>query len=157
MSAPETSSENSLSITRTIRAPREKVFRAWTDPDELVKWWDTPMFTCVAAEADLRPEGRYRTSFRVKESGAIVTVAGVFREVTPPERLVYSWRWEEWEAGAPDTLVTVEFHGRGDETDLVLVHERFPEESMRDHHAEGWEVTFDSLEKGLDSLEKGLA
>ena len=149
MTAQETSPEIALRIERTIQAPREKVFRAWSDPEGLMKWWDTPMFACLAAEADLRPEGNYRVSFRVKESDEIVTATGVFREVTPPERLVYSWRWEEWAAAVPDTLVTVEFHGRENETELVLIHERFAEESTCDHHAGGWEITLDSLEKHL--------
>jgi len=147
--SPDPHSDTTLRLTRTFAAPRERVFAAWTDPEALKRWWDTPMFACVAAEADPRAGGSYRVSFRVKESGAVVTVAGTYREVTPPERLVYTWRWEEWEAETPDTLVTVEFREAGGGTELLLTHERFPDKETCDHHGEGWKITLDSLETGL--------
>lgn len=149
MNAQDQTSNFTLRVSRTLPAPRERVFAAWTEPEGHMKWWDTPMFTCVSSEADLRPEGRYCTSFSLKENDSIVTVAGVFQELVSSERLVYSWRWEDWEARAPNTLVTVDFRAQGDETDLVLIHEGFPDENMRDHHGEGWNITLDALEKGL--------
>ncbi len=145
MTAPETGI--SLSITRTIRAPREKVFRAWTDPDELVKWWGPEGCSSPGAEIDLRPGGRYRIAMRTPENKEIYSL-GEYREVAAPERLVFTWIWEgPPEMAGVETLITLEFREKGDSTEITITHERFPTEKDRENHEWGWNSSLDCLEK----------
>jgi uncharacterized protein YndB with AHSA1/START domain len=138
-----------LRLSRTFNAPRERVFRAWTDPEALTRWWAPEQFTCLAAEVDLRPGGRYRFTFREHAQGQTLAVGGEFKEVKAPERLVYTWRWEHWEAGMEESLVTVDLAERGGVTELALTHERFPEKMLCDRHEAGWGWTLDCLAKFL--------
>ena len=147
MTAPETSSEISLFITRTIRAPREKVFRAWTDPDELVKWWGPEGCSSPGAEIDLRPGGRYRIAMTTPEKKGIYSL-GEYREVVPPERLVFTWIWEgPPEMAGVETLITLYFREKEEATEIHLTHERFPTEKDRENHEWGWNSSLDCLEK----------
>ena len=135
-----------LRLTRVVPAPRDAVFRAWTDPAALARWW-VPFegMTMPAAEVDLRPGGRYRFTMR-SAKGEEFHVTGTYREVRPPERLVYTWRWDGTAHDAPDeTLVTVEFEASGATTLLHLTHERFPDADARSRHGLGWNGVLDSL------------
>ena len=135
-----------LRLTRVVPARREVVFRAWTDPEALRRWW-VPFegMTVPAAEVDLRPGGRYRFTMR-SPKGEEFGLTGVYREVRPPERLVYTWRWEGTERdGDGETLVTVDFEARGATTLLHLTHEQFPDADTRDRHGAGWGGVLDGL------------
>jgi uncharacterized protein YndB with AHSA1/START domain len=126
-----------LRIARTLPAPREKVFRAWTDPQAIARWLAPgDDFRTTVFELDLRPGGRYRIEMR--EGGKSHVVAGTYREIRPPERLVCTWRWENEPAHAGETLVTLEFFERDGATELVLTHERFEDPASRDEHEKGW-------------------
>ena len=142
------SPQTTLRLTRTFAAPREKVFGAWTDPEELKKWWGPPGYATPSVEVDLRMGGKYRLGMRKLPDGPIFYLAGTYREVRPPEKLVYTWQWEaKPELG--DTLVTVEFHDRGGSTEIVLTHELFPTEKARGDHERGWSSSWDKLAKIL--------
>lgn len=135
-----------LRLTRTVAAPREAVFRAWTDPEALRRWW-VPFegMSVPAAEVDLRPGGRYRLTMR-NAKGEEFHLTGVYREVRPPERLVYTWRWEGTERDDEgETLVTVEFVAAGRSTELHLTHAQFPDADTRDRHDAGWCGVLDRL------------
>lgn len=133
-----------LHLTRTLPFPRERVFRAWTEIGELSKWWGPEGFTLPEAEVDLRVGGRYRLGMKPPE-GEVVYLTGTYLEIEPPEKLVYTWQWES--GPSEETLVTVEFRARGDHTDVVIRHERFPDLEARDRHAEGWGACLDRLER----------
>jgi uncharacterized protein YndB with AHSA1/START domain len=143
--APQTTS---LQVRRTFAAPREKVFRAWTDPKTLKQWFGPPGFETTVAEMDLRVGGKFRLTLR-KPTGDVVTAFGTFREIRASERLVYSWNWDYNDIG--DTIVTLEFFDAGGETELVLTHERFRTVEQRDGHNTGWMGCFDRLEQFLHS------
>jgi uncharacterized protein YndB with AHSA1/START domain len=133
-------------IVRTIEAPREEVFRAWTDPEQLRRWWGPGEFTCPEAEVDLRPGGTYRLVMQ-PTAGDPFVLGGTFREVEAPERLVYTWRWETGPAAdGSESLVRVEFHDRGDTTELVLVHSGFPPGHGPAPYQMGWEGGLVKLE-----------
>jgi len=144
MSIPQTQPLHTLRLTRVFNAPRERVWRAWTDPEQLRLWWGPRGFTAPSIEMDLRPGGRYRIAMRPPE-GEIFHLNGVFQEIVPPERLVYTFQWEKPGWDYPETLVTAEFRDLGGRTELVLIHERFPEEKMRNDHEGGWTGTLDRL------------
>lgn len=148
MPTPNAPAGATLHLRRTFAAPRERVFRAWTSPEELKKWWGPHGYTTPTAEVDLRVGGKYRLGMKKLPEGEVFYLAGTYREVRPPEKLVYSWRWEaEPEQG--ETLVTVEFLDRGGSTEVALTHERFPSEKMRDDHNRGWIGCLDRLGQAL--------
>jgi uncharacterized protein YndB with AHSA1/START domain len=140
--APQTTS---LQIRRTFAAPREKVFRAWTDPEALKQWFGPPRYETTAAEVDLRVGGKFRLT--LEKENAAVTAFGTFREIRPPALLVCTWNWDYNDIG--DTILTLEFNDDGGETELVLTHERFPTSEQRDAHNTGWTGCFDELEQFL--------
>jgi uncharacterized protein YndB with AHSA1/START domain len=139
------SQAETLRFTRRIAASREKVFRAWTEPQELMKWWQPNGFTAPSAEIDLREGGRYRIAMQ-PHKGPLRYLCGQYLEVRPPERLVMTWSSE----GSPlhdgyESLLTVEFISRGAETtEVTLTHERLPGQYVRDFDA-GWLSTLDRL------------
>jgi uncharacterized protein YndB with AHSA1/START domain len=148
MASAKPSAQNTLNLRRIFKAPREKVFRAWTDPEELKTWWGPEGYVTPSAEVDLRVGGKYRLGMRKLPDGEIFYLSGAYREVRLPERLVYTWRWEaKPEMG--ETLVTVEFREVGRSTEVVLTHERFPTEKARDDHNRGWSGCLDRLAKLL--------
>lgn len=144
MSSGPIAGADGIKITRLIAAPREKVFKAWTDPVEIKRWWGPPGFTTPLAEVDLRVGGAYRIAMKPPD-GDVIYVAGVYREVQPPSKLVFTWAWDEDGAPGHESLVTVFFIERGDATEVVFSHERLKDAESRDRHAEGWEALFASL------------
>ena len=138
MATPRIQSESTLRLERTFTSPPAKVFAAWTSAEALSRWFaPTDDYACAVAPFEPRTGGRYRVEMRHK-GGAVHPVSGRYLEVVPPSRLVFTWAWEDRpEEG--EQLVTVEFQPDGAGTRLVLTHERFPNASSRDRHAEGWE------------------
>jgi uncharacterized protein YndB with AHSA1/START domain len=136
-----------LNVRRVIRAPREDVFAAWTEPELLRQWWGPGPVTCPEAEVDLREGGAYRLANR-EPDGKIVWISGRFERVRAPEELVYTWRVGEAD-GAP-TLVRVKFLPHAEGTELILTHERFAVEAVRDMHLQGWGGCIDKLEMMLE-------
>jgi uncharacterized protein YndB with AHSA1/START domain len=144
MAAPAKARGEALEVRRTLAAPPARVFAAWTRPEELKRWAAPGAFTTPLAEVDLRVGGRYRIHMR-EPDGKEHRVVGVYREVDPPRRLVYTWSWET-NPEVTDSVVTVEFHDRGGSTELVLRHEKLPTTESRDRHAMGWGGCLDKLE-----------
>ena len=134
-----------LEVRKTFAAPREKIFAAWTDPEQMTGWLCrvTPKHVMKILELDVRPGGRYRFEVTTPDGERFV-LSGDYREVLPPERLVFTWTWEG-DSYFGETLVTVELFPRGGATELVLAHERFPNRARRDRHAAGWTGCFDRL------------
>lgn len=135
-----------LELRRVLPARREAVFDAWTRPEVLTAWCAPGPMATPRAEVDLRPGGRYRIEM-AEPGGATHVATGTYREIVRNERLVFTWRWEG--SDAAETLVTVELHARGEETELVLRHERFPSAQERDRHREGWGGCLEKLAGSL--------
>jgi glutathione S-transferase len=142
--APQTAAPSSLEVRRVIRAPRKRVFEAWTKPEELKRWHAPGPLTVSLAELDVRTGGSYRIHMR-EPDGREHRVSGVYRLVDPPKRLVYTWAWEG-EHPVKDSVVTIDFIERGDTTEVVLRHEGFPAGDERDNHEKGWTAILDKLE-----------
>jgi uncharacterized protein YndB with AHSA1/START domain len=133
-------------ITRIIDAPREQVFSAWTEPQQIRRWWGPGEFTCPEAEVDLRPGGAYRLAMQPTEGDPFI-VGGTYREVEPPARLVYTWRWESGPAAdGSESLVSVEFRALGDQTELILTHTEFPASHGPAPYKMGWEGGLEKFE-----------
>lgn len=137
-----------LELSRHFAAPREAVFRAWTDPAALAAWFGPGSVTSRNVEIDLRPGGGY--SLEMHESdGNIYPLSGVYREVTPPERLVFTWIWGHGELDGVEMLVTIELREKDGGTELRLIHEALPSATASEKHEQGWTGCLDSLESFL--------
>ena len=140
-----TATDNSLRLTRIIQADPTKVFEAWTDPAKLALW-SAPEGMDIEAEVDLRVGGRYRILMKGSDGG-VFNAVGEYREIDSPHRLSYTWKWEEAGNDHYDTLVTVEFHDLDGATEVVLLHELFPDAEIAGKHDEGWTSCLTRLEK----------
>src|ERR1700745_130450 len=103
----------SLTLTRRFNAPLEKVYAAWTDPQSLIQWFMPPSVVpgTVKAEMDLRVGGKYRFSFH-KDDGEYFEVGGVYREVVPNARLVFTWAWHS--TPERESVVTIAIKAEGE-------------------------------------------
>ena len=135
----------SLTLTRRFRARPEKVWSAWTDPEKLIGWFCTTQAKpgSLRAELDVRVGGRYRISFDM-ESGEHSEVGGIYREVVPNERLVFSWAWHSTPERESQVTVSIKPEGAG--TLMLFTHEQFFDEAARDGHAKGWNELFNQME-----------
>jgi uncharacterized protein YndB with AHSA1/START domain len=138
-------SENRLAIERVIPASPEDLFELWTDPTEMVKWWAPEGYDCSVDCLELTPAGRWRI-LMWKPGSDRVALGGVYRVIDPPERLSFTWAWEDSE-GAPghETEVSVSFHAVPGGTRLVLTQQTFDSTQTRDRHRLGWSAAFDRL------------
>jgi len=147
---------NQLTITRTFHAPRELVWRAWTEPELYKRWWGPSHFTCPVAHIDLRVGGKYLSCMRSPD-GQDFWSTGVYREIVPVERLVYTDCFADAEGnvvpasyyGMPDMplemVVTITLVEQGDKTVMTLQHEGMPADEHGANAKEGWTQSFDKL------------
>jgi glutathione S-transferase len=126
-----------LTLKRTIRAPREKVFDAFVQPEHARQWMCPRGMTAPVAEFDARVGGKYRITMRARD-GEQFTASGVYREIARPQRLVYTWAWAGEGMPNVETLITVSFAERDGGTEITMTHSGFPDAAMRDSHEEGW-------------------
>ena len=130
-----------LVVRRTIRASAERLFDAWTRPEQLVQWWVLKGAHCPHAEVDLRVGGRYRIGNQFGDC-PVIWISGQFESIERPVELVYSWIIEP---AAAEPRVSVSFEEDGGVTEVVLVHERIADAASRDQHAAGWDGCLDGL------------
>jgi uncharacterized protein YndB with AHSA1/START domain len=141
--------ERELVIARTLDAPRALVFAAWTDPRRALQWWGPVNYPAAHAEMDVRPGGAWRICLRSTEGGPDLWQGGVFREVVPPERLVFTFAWEEEGERGLETLVTVTLAEAGGKTRMTFRQTPFQSDKERDGHRWGWNSAFDRLDGRL--------
>lgn len=137
----------SLTLKRRLNAAPEKVYAAWAEAERLAQWFGPASVKegSVKAEIDLRVGGHYRISFDA--NGEHHEVGGVYREVVPNERLVFSWAWHS--TPERESLVTVLLKPDGAGTLLTFTHEQFFDSVARDNHERGWTELFAKLENYL--------
>ncbi len=134
-----------LLIERVFNAPRELVFRAWTDPDHIRNWFGPRDYPATQVTMDVRPGGRWRGCLRSTETGNDLWVGGVYREIVPPERLVFTFAWEEEGERGLETLVTIAFAEQGAKTLMTFRQTPFQSAGELDGHRGGWTSSFDRL------------
>jgi uncharacterized protein YndB with AHSA1/START domain len=153
-------SERELVITRIFDAPRELVFKAWTDQEQVARWWSPKHFTNPFCEVDARPGGAILIHMRAPD-GAEFPMNGRFLEIVEPERLVFTSSALEEEEGNPllEVLTTVTFADQGGKTKLTmhaLVTKAAPgSEGALAGMEEGWNQSLDKLEEFLDKGQGG--
>ena len=145
--------DRELTITRVFDAPRHLVFEAWTREEHLAQWFMADQFTFVEFRADLRPGGLWRSAM-VAPDGESFKAGGVYREIVPNERLVFTHAWEG-DDGQPEheTIVSVTLadHATG-ATLMTFKQAFFKSVESRDRHNGGWGQFFDHLEDHLAAV-----
>src|SRR5438445_727774 len=119
--ASVTAGERELVTTRVFDAPRDLVFKAWTDPKQMAQWFPPKDFTAPVCELDVRPGGAIRINMRGPD-GSVFPGKGVFREVVPSERLVFTFEGEGPQHIPPLVLMAVVFEAQGARTKLTITH-----------------------------------
>jgi len=133
--------ETSLHINKNLPANINKVWKAWTNADDLAAWFCPEGMTATVHEMDVKVGGKYRITMAPPE-GDTYTAIGEYKEVVPNEKLVFSWQWEGDEQVSE---VTILFTDKGKTTDMDFHHDQFESKESRDKHEEGWVSTFVKL------------
>lgn len=139
------SADRELVITRIFDAPPSLVFKLWTQPEHLVRWWGPKGFTTHFCTMDVRPGGAWRIGMR-SPAGKDEWQRGVFREIVAPERLVFTYAFEDATGRlGHQTLVTATFSDHAGKTKLTLRQAVFETVLVRDDHIRGWTEALDRL------------
>lgn len=138
-----------LRLVHVFKAPIERVFAAWTDPDQFVQWMCPPGFGLDHCELDPRIGGVWRVQ-GYKPDGSRFAKSGVYREVRRPKRLVFTWGHHADDCfdsmRGHETTVDLTFRALGDTTELTVVHGPFVDLPSLDGHTEGWTGSLAKLE-----------
>ncbi|MFE5894836.1 SRPBCC domain-containing protein [Streptomyces sp. NPDC056462] len=140
-----------LHLQRTLDGLCSVVFRELTEPQKLARWWGPDGFTVPSVESELRPGGAYRIAMQPPE-GELFYLVGEFIEVESPERLSYTFRWEDPDPEDRETVVTLSLHDLdAARSELVLDQGDFATERRRALHEEGWSQSLGKLGELLAS------
>ncbi len=152
---------DALTITRMFDAPRDLIWKAWTEPEDFKKWWGPKNFTAPVAKIDLRVGGKYLGCMRGPD-GKDYWSTGVYREIVPKERLVCTDSFADEKGNVVpasnygmagdwplELLVTVMFEEIGGRTKMTLRHEGIPAGMMRELTETGWSESFDKLAESI--------
>jgi uncharacterized protein YndB with AHSA1/START domain len=126
-----TPSDREIVFTRAFDAPRDLVFEAWTNPEHVRHWWGLRGSTMVLCEADVRPGGSWRY-VTTAEDGAEVPFTGVYQEVTPPERLVYTETYDVEPFNSGDPAVNTVTFTEEEGATLMTITTVYPSKEVRD-------------------------
>lgn len=138
-----------LVITRLLDAPRELVFKVWTDPKHVARWWGPRDYPAKSVQMDVRPGGMWRHCLQSTDGGTDLWLGGVFREIVAPERLVFTFAWEEEGERGLETVVTVTFADQNGKTLMTFRQAPFQSDNEHDGHRYGWGSSFDRLGEQL--------
>lgn len=137
-----------VEVRRTFAAPREKVFEAWISPKMMPRWFgrgSKEQKETKVVEVDARPGGQYRVEV-TSPDGKVYKMSGTYREVVPPEKLVFTWSWEGADFQTSEVHVEFRTLGQSNFTEVVLRHSLLPEK-WREDHRQGWNACFNMLEQ----------
>jgi uncharacterized protein YndB with AHSA1/START domain len=145
--------ERLLVITRVFDAPRALVFKAWTEPEHLARWWGPRGYSLPSCQIDLRQGGSYRFQMR-SPRGEIHWWHGIVREIVEPERIVWTCSVNNADGTSisAETLLTVTLEEYAGKTRLTLHQAIFESTAIRDAHSNGWKDAFGRLAEHLASV-----
>lgn len=140
-----TLADDELLITRDFDAPAALLFSLWSDVDHFTQWMGPEGFDCPDASIDFRVGGKYRGMIRSKDHGDN-WFGGEYREIEPPHRLVFTWKWDEGPSSEMQTLVTITFREHANGMTTMTFHQTpFINVERRDAHVGGWTSLFNKL------------
>ena len=163
MSTTAATAENlKLKLTRHIKAPRERVFEAWTNPENIMRWFRTDVSHLISAKTDPRVGGEYRFVSNTSGCGGGNSdvnkeIGGVYKEIKKPSKLVFTWRWmNNPRRGDGETTVTIDLAEVQGGTQLTLTHEGFATGESRDGHNQGWNGILDTFERQMEKAAESM-
>jgi len=139
-----TLADDELLITRIVDAPADIAFSMWTDPEHFRNWMGPGKYECRHAEMDVRVGGAYRGMIYAEETGE-GWFGGIYREIVPNKRLVFTWKWDSGPSGELESLVTITFAEHGGKTTMTFHQSPFLNVERRDSHIGGWNSAFNKL------------
>ena len=140
-----------FTLVRTFDAPRELVFAAFVEPERMKHWWAPRGFRMLSCALDLREGGVWRMRIHSDETGAVHTEVGVYREIRPPDRLVFTQAWVRGNGTlTPTTLVSVRFLERHGQTEVSFHQEDFGSAQACQSHEAGWSSSLELLTEHVD-------
>ena len=137
-------------LRRTLKAKRERIFRAWTQPEVMARWFFPGEGWTCDVSSDLRVGGLWQALMRDAQGGEH-NQFGEYREVVPESRLVFTWNCPD--LGVHGSVVSVELRDADGGTELTLTHELPPDPKVRSGHEEGWQGCLGNLQKLLQITE----
>lgn len=142
------SDPSQLVISRVFNASPEAVFKAWTDPGEMLRWGGPKEAPIVKNQGDVRPGGQWSATLKTQDSGRELRQSGVWQEIEAPTHLAYTFGWDS-DDERKETLIDIAFEQVGSRTRMVFRQGPFDSVENRDSHREGWSSSFDRLEDHL--------
>jgi len=139
-----------VEVSKEISAPVDKVFKAWTDPNEMKKWFCRDGSE-IRIQQDFRVGGQYKKEVTKGCDGKPVCVSGIYKEIVPEKKLVYTWNNDSEDHGAQNTLVTVEFIDKGKSTIVNIKHSNFITEKAFTRHNSGWQEVLNKVATAFSS------
>jgi uncharacterized protein YndB with AHSA1/START domain len=133
-----------LHVEKVLPATRPRVFAACVEPEQLAEWWGPAGFTAPRVDLDVRNGGRYRITMQPPD-GEEFHLRGRYSEVDPPQRLVYTFEWEEPDPDDQETQVTLSFLDHPEGTKIVVDQASFTTHARYELHEAGWTETLDRL------------
>ena len=150
MAKPNASSAEHLRIERTLPAPRALVYQAFTEPARMMRWFGPHGFTATTITLDVREGGAWRGGMRGPD-GTEQIASGVYREVVPDQRLVFTYAWESAGVRGHETVCQVELSDDGPHTRLVFTQGPFETAESSQNHQAGWAEAFEKLSSAVAS------
>lgn len=148
---PAPAGDRELTIVRSFDAPPALLFKMWTQPEHIARWWGCPYCRSVSAKTDVRVGGAFQVDMDL-EDGSLHTISGVYKEIREPDLLSFTWSWRRDDGTkGSDTVVTVEFAYRGDVTEMTLHQAVFGDPAECLGHNEGWTTSFDRLLRYIET------
>ena len=142
---PKPTTDITLTITREFNAPRDRVWRAWTEADALMHWYCPKGFTVLFAQNDLRVGGKWRSGMRAPDGSEYIH-HGVYHVIDKPHRLIFTHAWEKNELEpAADTVITITLTEKDGKTTMHFEQVGFANTDSRDSHNAGWSGAFDNM------------
>jgi uncharacterized protein YndB with AHSA1/START domain len=129
-----------LQLNKTYPVKQERVFHAWTKPEQLEKWWGPQGFKTTIDEMKVEVNGKYKFNMHAP-NGEVHVLAGQYIEIVPNEKLVFTWKWADGDF--PATIVKIDFIDKGDSTEVVVTHTELPSEDAAKNHNQGWTSTLE--------------
>jgi uncharacterized protein YndB with AHSA1/START domain len=139
-----------LELDRALPASPSSVFDTFCDPTRLARWWGPAGFVIPSVDFDPRVGERYRIGMQPPDGEAFY-LSGEFREVDPPDRLAFSFAWEDPDPNDVENVVELSFRDLGEATEVDFRQAPFRTEARRALHRDGWSESFDKLERLLSA------
>lgn len=132
---------HSLKITKIFKAPKNKVFAAWANEEQMVHWMGPGTVSCSKIEMDFKVNGSYQIFMETTDGP--MTAYGEYKEITPTDKISFTWGWRQNDLEG--TLVTLSFKEISEGTELTLEHTNIPTEDIAESHKMGWTGIVDKL------------